>query len=174
MQGIPIPLGAQLQWTTPPGSTITLYPGSLGCAFTANAPGITTITCSVVGGLGCVAGLSETYTFEIRNPCNSPADGVIDKEIKEDTFEAKKLPEDLEVRTYPNPAQSQVVVKLPAGFDFETGWMSVKSQNGVLVTEFQPNSSIQEINVSELAIGIYFLVVRDQNKYSVHKLNIQR
>lgn len=171
LTGIPLPSYIQLSWTST--GPITLYPDSQGCGFTTNAPGVATITCTVTNGQGCLAGYSETFTFQILSPCSSPFSGNDPQQRllpvpNPDT----KLGQ--QVRLYPNPAGAKVVLQLPAGFDFETGIIRFIDQDGRVIKSILPQNEYEEIDLSGFFNGVFFVSVRDKNLFLNEKLIINK
>lgn len=172
LTGIPLPSYIQLNWSST--GPITLYQGTQGCGFTTNAPGFATITCSVLNGQGCLAGYSETFTFEIRYPCSTPFSGGGSESKRSSEPNTTDQYTDHLIQLYPNPANSKVILQFPDGFDVETGVVNLCNQNGSILRVIRPQSSFEEVDLSEFANGVFFISVRDKNFLFNQKLIINK
>lgn len=169
LASLPLSSFYQLQWSST--GPITLYPGTSGCSFTTNSSGFATITCSVVNGEGCLTGVSESYTLDIRTSCTAgfSAAGSLLKAQLEPSLISQNF-----IEVFPNPSKIWATIKLAKDFDFLSGQIKVFNQSGVLVKSFKPKSLLEDLDISQLTDGVYFVCAQDQHFSKTQKLVVSR
>ncbi len=79
---------------------------------------------------------------------------------------------DLDISVYPNPATDQIFIDFTA-FDGDVNQISIVDVQGKLVLQDIPNNIIQDVDVSRLTAGIYFLSVQTEEGYYNTKLVVR-
>lgn len=150
--GAPVPSNASLVWTyTGP---ISGFGSNQGFGFTTNGPGFAVITCTVLGGTGCMAGYSKSFVFEIRYPCSSFM-AVSDEQTILPHAKTDRL------LVFPNPASDVTLVYLPEEFILEKTTLQVMDLHGKPVLTTNPESYYHPIQTSHLPNGQYYLLATD-------------
>lgn len=113
------------------------------------APGTYTV---IIGyGLGC----SETQTFTVGTTTSAPS------------------PSAFEMAIYPNPAQNSVKVAIPA-LEMGRVEISMVDLRGKIIASYdfgeRSGEFLEELDLSRVAKGVYFLRVRQGTKTAVHRL----
>ncbi|MFT5822404.1 MAG: blue copper oxidase [Crocinitomix sp.] len=76
----------------------------------------------------------------------------------------------LNVSVYPNPAQSTIMV---TATEMEQLTVSIQNMSGEIVSRENMNTNVHSLNISDLANGVYLLVISDGTKNMTKKLIIQ-
>ncbi|WP_421796674.1 T9SS type A sorting domain-containing protein [Haliscomenobacter sp.] len=169
LASLPLSSFYQLQWSST--GPITLYPGTSGCSFTANSSGFATITCSVVNGEGCLTGVSESYTLDIRTSCSAGFSNT--GSLLKAQLEASLISQNF-IEVFPNPSKIWATIKLAKDFDFLSGQIKVFNQSGVLIKSFKPKSLLENLDISQLTNGVYFVCAQDQHFSKTQKLVVSK
>jgi hypothetical protein len=70
---------------------------------------------------------------------------------------ADNLLSDVNINLYPNPATDKLSVEVPFGIFSDKSAVSIYSVQGQLLLQNKINTERTELNISELANGVYFI-----------------
>ena len=73
----------------------------------------------------------------------------------------------------PNPADTQLQVKLPVSLDVNNSVLQFYAASGAKVAQYQVTSALMNLDVSELPSGAYFLRMTDGEKSYIRRLVIR-
>jgi ELWxxDGT repeat protein len=108
---------------------------------------------------------SGSYAVEIKkNGCIDTSDCVV---VKLTGIDSQEKPKKMTV--YPNPAKTSLFIELNGRIN-ETHTIEIYDINGQLIRSVTPKGKLSEIQVGDLARGLYILKVASINEFKFYKI----
>jgi Metallo-peptidase family M12/Secretion system C-terminal sorting domain/Fibronectin type III domain len=130
-----------------------------------------------VYGYGGVFSNTQCYTLRVSLSGTAWMQGMIDERDGASSFEIPVIFEDAGFGMYPNPADASLILEIPVVEENIPVSVSISDISGRLMMQQQPNMSKGEnrlnINLNEMANGVYFVQVRNGDKQHTRKLVVQ-
>lgn len=121
-----------------------------------------------------------TYNFKIM--ITDVSDGVLDSGVLLEAFSfrsptstvtALSKTEETQIKLYPNPSHGTLTVK-DGNFSGQTKVVSITDMAGRLVQEFALTQSIQQLDLSDIADGVYHINIKNNEAIVNYPLVIKR
>ena len=130
-----------------------------------------------VYGYGGVFSNTQCYTLRVSLSGTAWMQGMVDERDGASSFEIPVIFEDAGFGMYPNPADASLILEIPVVEENIPVSVSISDVSGRLMMQQQPNMSKGEnrlnINLNEMANGVYFVQVRNGDKQHTRKLVVQ-
>lgn len=125
----------------------------------------TNVSALTIGSKGYFAGGISVYGYP--TPTYTKRVDIFNAPFRMEQSIASEI-SNWDVQVYPNPAVNTVHIAIQDAFD-QALTASITDINGNLIQQFQLDATVQNIDVSELPSGIYFIIVQDNSARSIVK-----